>query len=47
MKAIQEFNINKDMNTIVFVQRGGIILRNCLFSLRYAIIALFVIIIII
>lgn len=34
VKCLQEFDINKDMNTVIFVKKGGLILRNCLISLR-------------
>ena len=33
-KSIAEFQINKEMHTIVYVRSGGLILRNCLLSLR-------------
>jgi hypothetical protein len=33
-KFISEFDINRDMNTAILVKRGGLILRNCLISLR-------------
>lgn len=34
VKAVAEFNIASDMNTIIFVNNGGLIMRNCLLSLR-------------
>lgn len=34
VKCISEFEIEKNMNTIVLVKRGGLILRGCLLSLR-------------
>jgi hypothetical protein len=35
VKCLSEFDIQKDMNTVVMVLRGGLIMRNCLLSLRY------------
>lgn len=37
VKNLTEFEIEKNMNCVVLVQRGGIIMRGCLLSLRYRI----------
>ena len=34
VRCLEEFDIQKDMKTVIMVQRGGLILRNCLLSLR-------------
>lgn len=33
-KTIRNFDINKTMDTVVLVRKGGIVMRNCLISLR-------------
>ena len=34
VKCLQEFEIDKNMNSIIVVESGGVILRGCLLSLR-------------
>jgi F-box protein 11 len=33
-KTIKNFDINKNMDTVVLVKKGGLVMRNCLVSLR-------------
>lgn len=33
-KTIINFDINKNMDTVVLVRKGGLVMRNCLVSLR-------------
>lgn len=34
VRCLEEFDIAKDMKAIIMLQRGGLILRSCLLSLR-------------
>lgn len=34
VKAVKEFDVTKNMDTVIMVSKGGLILRDCVLSLR-------------